>query len=142
MATVSAPAHSRIRAGCWLTSSITVAIELGPAIAGTARGTMNGSPARTSSDPPVGGKIIRMAIRKSTTPPANCRLTLLNPNADRNVSPENRNPRRITNAIACSRTITRQRLAASMGRNELANSGMFPSGSRISISNTKADTKV
>ncbi len=51
MVTVSAPAHSSIRTGYWLTSSITVAIELDPAIAGTARGMLNGSPANIDAPP-------------------------------------------------------------------------------------------
>ncbi len=50
--------------------SITVASAEGPAISGTASGTMNGSPPGASAvNGPSPGKIIRSAIRKSTMPP-------------------------------------------------------------------------
>ena len=59
------------RSGARDTISITAAMAAGPAIAGMASGTMNGSPSTGSPKMPSGWrKIIRSAIRNRITPPA------------------------------------------------------------------------
>src|SRR5690606_33425996 len=69
-ASTSAPSPAIRRPGSLLTSSITLAIALGPATNGMASGTTNGSPSTSSASVPCEGKIIRSAMRKRMMPPA------------------------------------------------------------------------
>ena len=71
IAAVSAPAHIAIFAGSRVAISITVASAEGPAISGTARGTMSGSPPCGGPKTPSGSaNTMRLAIMKRITPPA------------------------------------------------------------------------
>ncbi|ETP66910.1 hypothetical protein BDSB_14595 [Burkholderia dolosa PC543] len=143
--TVSAPTHSNILPGACDVSSITVASADGPASAGIASGTMNGSPPARGSLPsaPSGcGKIIRSAIRNSTIPPPSRSDRSVRLIIRRKRSPTTMKNSRITNAIPTSRRISFTRRSRGTSRIAVMNSGMLPSGSVISTSSTVADRNV
>ena len=142
MVTHRAATHSIFRSGAWATSSITVAMAEGPASAGMAKGTISGSPGRSVGGPASGGKIMRSAIRKSTTAPAICSDRSLRFITRRNCAPKNKNTSSSANAISTSRRITRARRSGATPRSALAKMGMLPSGSVISSSKMVADAKV
>ena len=112
--------------------SSTVANADGPANAGIASGTINGSCCESvvsPNTPPGCGNTMRIAIRNRITPPPMRRETSDNCMAARKCRPKNMNRRSNKNAIAHSRTTTRQRFSAGTFANALANSGTLPNGS-------------
>jgi hypothetical protein len=114
----------------------------GPASAGIASGTIRGSPSCTAPSAGGGGKIIRSAIRNSTTPPAIC-----SDRSDRFISRRKRSPTNMKvssspKAISTSRRITRARRSGATGRRALAKIGILPNGSVISSSRMVAEANV
>ena len=142
MVTVSAATHSMRLSGAWLTNNNTVAMAEGPAKAGMAKGTIKGSATGTGVSWGGGGKIIRKAIKNSTTAPPICRETSDKLKAFRNDCPANMKASSRPKAINTSRTMTRARRSGGTARSEFTKIGMLPSGSVISSSKMVAEAKV
>ena len=111
----SAIVHSVIILGFWLDNSINAAIVDGPAIIGTAKGTINGSPpAGRPITPPGGGNIILKAIKNKIIPPAILTVSCLICKKSSNTCPLCKKTNNITSAIHSSRIITIRRLLGSI----------------------------
>ena len=139
-APTSAASHSGQRAGSSPITSMTVAIELGPATNGIARGTINGSRSRSSAGAPGCGKIILSAIRNRMMPPAMARPSCEMPSRPSSAGPAKRNVTRIASAMSISRAITQRRRAGGTGASAARNIGTLPAGSMTRKSRTKAES--
>ena len=119
-------------------NSSTVASADGPASAGIARGTMNGSaPSVRPSTPSGCGKIMRIEISSRITAPPMRSATSDRCSAVRKWRPKNMKISSSTNAIAHSRITMRGRREMGTGLSTLANSGTLPKGSVTSSSRMK-----
>jgi drug/metabolite transporter (DMT)-like permease len=137
----SAAAHIPIFPGSRVAMSITVARADGPAISGTASGTMSGSPLGCGPKAPSGwAKTMRMAIMKRITPPAMDNDVSERCMSSRSARPNIMKSARIAAAIAHSRTITRRRRGAATSASIAFTSGTLPNGSITSRSNITAET--
>ena len=130
------------RAGACETSSITVASADGPASAGIASGTISGSPCSGAASGCSEGKIMRSAIKNSTTAPAICSDRSLRFIRRKKPSPTNMKVSSSKKAISTSRRMTHMRRSGATPRKALTKIGMLPNGSVISSSKTVADAKV
>ena len=93
--------------------NITVASAEGPAMSGTARGTINGSPpaprAGIPKIPSGEANTMRVAIMKRITPPAMAKADGVSCITSSTCLPPTMNTRRITKAMAHSRTTIARR---------------------------------
>ena len=142
MVTHRAAIHSMRLSGCCDTSSSTVARALGPAMAGTARGTISGSSICSGSMLSGGGNTMRKAIRNRITPPPICSASSERFITSRKRSPTNMKVSSSTKAIRISRRITHGLRSGATCLSALAKIGMLPTGSVISTSRMVAEAKV
>ena len=133
--TPTTPAHMPMRPGSCSENSSTVVSVDGPAISGIASGTMKGSPSGPSAKAEwCVGKIICMAIRNSTMPPATDMAVRSSASAETKYLPNSRKKTMIPSAMNSSRAITARRRSSPTFLSALMNSGMLPSGSMTSVS--------
>ena len=120
--------------GFFSVNKIKVARIDGPAINGTANGTINGSPSSSSSSlitPPRVGKIIRIAIIIITKPPPIATASVLSPKVCKILPPANKNNIINNSAISNSLIIINLRLPSGTLFNTDKKIGILPKGSII-----------
>ena len=142
MVTHSAPIHSMRLSGCCETKSKTVARAEGPAIEGTASGTMSGSTSISVSATAGGGNTMRRAIKNKITPPPICRASSERFMTRKKPSPTNIKASSKKNAMLISRKMTLGRRSGATCLSALANTGILPTGSVMSTNKMVAETKV